>query len=235
MTKIATLQLLPNFMKDKQSPREKLLKDKFPKERSPREKLSIEKTSKEKLGLDKVVLEKFSLNFDQKLNNTFEIINILHYLKGSINISMSPGKKDNIWDRDLLKDLKVIKGKKINVIVCLLEWGEMQKLDIYDYPYFAQKEGILFYHFPIKDRGIPEPKSLETLVPFLVKHVKNGYNILVHCRCGLGRSGLVAACCLSHFGYKFDDSISRVRNLRKGAIQTEDQLQIVRNYYRNKN
>lgn len=207
MIRISHMQFLPNFLKDKKSPREKPNYE------------QNEKKSADKLN---------------SINSVFEVINVKFFskekIKGSLNISICPGKKDSKWDRDLLLDLKKIKEKKINVIVCLLEWGEMKKLDVYDYPHIAQKEGILFYHLPIKDRGVPDISDLQTLIPFLVKHLQNGYNILVHCRCGLGRSGLVCACCLTHFGYSSEESILKVRNVRKGAIQTSSQLELVKNY-----
>lgn len=150
---------------------------------------------------------------------------------GRLSISMSPGKKDNRWNRNLADDLKVMKQNDIQVIVCLLEWTEMKALNIADYPKRAGDMGFLFYHLPIPDCEAPRQAEISVLIPILIQHLSDGLNILVHCRGGLGRAGTVCACCLCHFGYDGDDAIDIVRRQRPGAIQTKCQEQCILNYY----
>lgn len=152
------------------------------------------------------------------------------YVKGRLSLSISPGKKDSKWNRDLEMDLNVMKTNGVQVIVCLLEWSEMRKLGISDYPRKAQESGFLFYHIPIRDRGTPHQNEISVLVPLLVQHLAFGQNILVHCRGGLGRAGTVCACCLGHFGYEGRLAIDTIRKLRPGAIQTSRQMECVVQY-----
>jgi ADP-ribosyl-[dinitrogen reductase] hydrolase len=151
--------------------------------------------------------------------------------KGRLSVSISPGKKDNRWNRDIDLDLKSIKNNGIKVIVCLLEWSEMRMLDIVDYPRKAEESGFLFYHLPIRDCGVPSPNEINVLIPILVQHLVNGQNILIHCREGLGRAGTICACCLVHFGYDGKSAIETIRKRRPGAIQTHRQEDCIMQYY----
>lgn len=169
---------------------------------------------------------------DQK---PYHIINIAHFkinenVQGRLALSIAPGKKDTRWNRDLKKDLDVIKANGIQVIVCLLEWSEMQKLKITEYPTLAQGYGFVFYHLPIKDMGVPNQKDIDVLIPILIQHLFQGQNILVHCKGGLGRAGTISACCLGHFGYEGLTAINMVRMQRPKAIQTDKQEECVVKY-----
>jgi protein-tyrosine phosphatase len=51
----------------------------------------------------------------------------------------------------------------------------------------------------------------------------DGQGIAIHCRAGLGRSGLVAASLLVRRGVMPANAIQTVRNCRPRAIETADQ------------
>lgn len=167
----------------------------------------------------------------------YKIVDIAHFMNdnnvmGKLSISISPGKKDIRWNRNLQKDLYEMREKSIQVIVCLLEWSEMKMLGIADYPRKSQEAGFLFYHLPIRDKGVPDQNEIDILIPTLVNHLMMGQNVLIHCREGLGRAGTICACCLTHFGYKGKDAIRTIRQRRPGAIQTNNQERCVLNYHR---
>ena len=60
--------------------------------------------------------------------------------------------------------------------------------------------------------------------------IKQGDNVLVHCRGGLGRSGTIAALLLIEFGLPNDQAIIKVRIARPGAIDIAEQEEYVRRY-----
>lgn len=151
-------------------------------------------------------------------------------IKGKLVISVAPGKKELRYKRNMDQDLGIIKDRGINVIVCLLKWCEMEKLGLTEYPMRAQSEGFIFYHLPIQDRGTAFQSDLEVIIPTIVNHIIAGKNVLVHCRCGLGRAGTICACCLGHFGYDGKTAIDAVRKRRPGAIHTSRQERCVIDY-----
>jgi ADP-ribosyl-[dinitrogen reductase] hydrolase len=159
-----------------------------------------------------------------------EIITINH--KNKLCISMSPGKKNHKWNRDVDLDIQAIVKSNINIIICLLEWTEIREMDIVDYPRKAQHAGLIFYHLPVKDLGCPSLNELKAIEEIIVKYLLRGFNVLVHCKEGLGRAGLICAACICNFGYTPKEAIELVRNQRKGAIQTSKQEQCIYQYYK---
>lgn len=157
-------------------------------------------------------------------------VNVSCERKSKLFICSAPGRKDHKYNRDLDMDLNDIKNNKVNVVVCLLEWTELKFLNILNYPKKAQEKGLLFYHLPIRDLCAPTQKELKVLIPVLVKHLSGGNNILVHCRAGLGRAGVICACCLIHFGLSGEKAINVVRTQRPGAIQSKKQEECILDY-----
>ena len=57
-----------------------------------------------------------------------------------------------------------------------------------------------------------------------------GKNIVIHCMGGKGRSGTIAAILLIEFGDINKDVINKVREKRKGAIETKEQENFILSY-----
>ncbi|MEM7256691.1 MAG: dual specificity protein phosphatase family protein [Pseudomonadota bacterium] len=89
--------------------------------------------------------------------------------------------------------LDQIEAANISTVVCLLEQSEMQSLGLAQWLPDCSHRGIKPVHFPIKDFGTPAADTLDPLVSELHDQLSSGNNILVHCRGGIGRSGLL--CC----------------------------------------
>ncbi len=58
--------------------------------------------------------------------------------------------------------------------------------------------------------------------------LRAGNDVVVHCKGGLGRAGMIAARLLVELGVEPEEAIRSVRQVRKGAIQTPLQLDLVR-------
>jgi hypothetical protein len=81
----------------------------------------------------------------------------------------------------------------VDIVVSLLEREEEAQLDLVEERQAAEGQAISFVSFPIPDRGVPA--SFETTIAMLgriVSQLEAGKNVAVHCRQGVGRSGLIA-------------------------------------------
>src|SRR5713226_5421338 len=82
----------------------------------------------------------------------------------------------------------------LDVVVSLLESEEAAQLELLQEGEAAESQGIRFVSFPIPDRGVPPsmPAALSLLTD-IARELEGGKNVAVHCRQGIGRSGLIAA------------------------------------------
>jgi protein-tyrosine phosphatase len=95
----------------------------------------------------------------------------------------------------------------------------------------AEEEGIEVLHLPIPNYGVPadpEADDYRPLIEDVVERLERGKTVVIHCRGGLGRSGMVAASVLVALGRPAGEAIEIVREARKGAIETPDQEDRVR-------
>ena len=53
---------------------------------------------------------------------------------------------------------------------------------------------------------------------------------MVTCQAGLGRTGTILACYLVYVGYKSENAVKLVRELRPGSIQTREQEDAITNF-----
>lgn len=85
----------------------------------------------------------------------------------------------------------------INTVLSLLTKQEATELTLDQESERARDTGLRFLSFPIPDRQIPgSPSQVTLLLEDLNRELAQGRNVLVHCRHGIGRSGLIAACLL---------------------------------------
>jgi len=150
---------------------------------------------------------------------------------GVIGLTICPGKKDphamsGPWARDLDADLEAIRGWGASALVTLIEDHEFELLKVPDLGQRARALELEWHHLPIRDVSIPDWRfdaGWQTAGPRLASMLQDGRRVVVHCRGGLGRSGMVAALLLIEQGVTPGDAIRRVRAARPGAIETREQ------------
>jgi len=146
-------------------------------------------------------------------------------LPGRLGLTLAPGKKDPAggWDRDLDSDLERLHTYyKVDRLVSLMEPHEYRLLKIAHLSERASHHGIAVRRFPIPDVDAPPPASMGrflALVRAILNNVDAGKTVVIHCRGGIGRSGLVAASCLVALGHPPTEAIDRVRSARPGAVE----------------
>ena len=155
-----------------------------------------------------------------------------------LGITFCPGKKDRqsrtgIWDRDLDADMTAIKDWGATNLVTLMEDHEFDQLGVHQLPYTAMEKGLTWFHLPIRDESIPDFRFHERWPGIglrLMTSLAGGERVVIHCRGGLGRSGIVAALLLIEAGMGSKDAVDLVRQARPGAIETVQQEAYVRGY-----
>jgi protein-tyrosine phosphatase len=151
--------------------------------------------------------------------------------QGFLGLTICPGKKDLYkWNRDLDEDLSVIHQWGASTVVTLMEAHEFELLKVGRLGEEVQKLGMRWIHLPIRDVDVPDQRFEQKWVvagPEIHHRIRAGEKILVHCRGGLGRTGLVAGLILVERGCVPRDAIQQVRAVRRGAIETPAQEQYV--------
>ncbi|HEX5357386.1 MAG TPA: cyclin-dependent kinase inhibitor 3 family protein [Aquabacterium sp.] len=155
---------------------------------------------------------------------------------GRIGITFCPGKHDRAaisgaWARDLATDLDVIAAWGAQLVLTLVEPAELVALKVPDLGAAVEARGIGWRHLPIADFSVPTEvfeQQWQTHGAEIRTLLRNGGDVLVHCKGGLGRAGMIAARLLAELGMPPDEAIRAVRRARKGAIETPSQLALVR-------
>jgi protein-tyrosine phosphatase len=118
------------------------------------------------------------------------------------------------WLKD---DVTSWKRANVNAVLSLLTADEERDLDLRDEAGEVRAQGMDFASFPIPDREIPKSEAkLAEVLERVTRSLSTGKNVLVHCRQGIGRSGLVAACLLVKKGMSPGaavESVSAVRGI----------------------
>ncbi len=155
---------------------------------------------------------------------------------GRIGITFCPGKCDlyahtGAWQRDLGIDLDTIAAWGAKLVVTLVEPAELRELKVPLLGHEIKQRGIEWFHLPIADYSVPTRKFEEEWLTEgreIRERLRNGDDVLVHCKGGLGRAGMIAARLLAELGMDPEEAIRTVRHVRKGAIETPSQLALVR-------
>ena len=109
-------------------------------------------------------------------------------------LAVGPRPRGGEWLKD---DVSSWKRAQIDGVLSLLTPDEEQDMDLREQAGEVRAQGMSFTSFPIADRQTPKSESkLAEVLELATRDLSDGRNVLVHCRQGIGRSGLVAACLL---------------------------------------
>lgn len=155
---------------------------------------------------------------------------------GRIGITFCPGKHDSMastgaWARDLATDLDAVDAWGATLVLTLMEPAELQALKVATLGDEVRHRGIAWLHLPIADFSVPDAHfeaQWQSRGRQIRALLRDGADVLVHCKGGLGRAGMIAARLLVELGMAPTDAIRAVRGARPGAIETPAQLALVR-------
>jgi ADP-ribosyl-[dinitrogen reductase] hydrolase len=168
--------------------------------------------------------------------NTLNLFN-----KPLIGLSFCPGKIDEgmftgcLWQRDLEIDAAAVVKWGATIWLNLMEDEDLRavKLDPELFANTVRSNNMTYIHFPIIDQGVPDAEGevrwKNEISPLLKQYLERGEKLFIHCRGGLGRTGIMAAKLLIDLGEAMpDEAILLVRQARPHTIETQVQEDWVR-------
>ena len=156
---------------------------------------------------------------------------------GSLGITHCPGRNrvdsgGRRWERDLRTDFRDLAAWGANAVLTLVEDHEFAHLGVPEFPSEIRRTRLVWHHMPISDMSIPGKAFDDAWSQDgagILRSLRAGERLVVHCAAGLGRSGMVAAKLLAAFGVPPSQTVTAVRGARPGAIESDAQLDYVLN------
>jgi hypothetical protein len=141
-------------------------------------------------------------------------------------LAIVPRPRGGDWLED---EVRAWRDGDLDVIVSLLTAREATELGLNDEAQQAQASGLQFLQFPISDYSVPS--SLEGTLAFIEKldlALSTGKSVGIHCRQGIGRSGIIASALLVRRGVSGEEAWERVARARGRSVpDTEEQREWV--------
>jgi predicted protein tyrosine phosphatase len=151
------------------------------------------------------------------VSDPFQIHDVAGFTKGMLGICKQPCGDADFSD---------IAAWEPNVVVTMTEEVEFPNMGK-PLPLRFLETDYKWLHLPTTDLGVPDVKDrnlwFETLADLQGVLNTNG-KVLVHCKGGKGRSGMVLLKLLVLQGEDGDTGLQRLRDIRAGAVETDAQL-----------
>ena len=137
-------------------------------------------------------------------------------------LGLMPRPRGGDWLGD---ELKALATSGVNVLVSLLTADEVAELELQDEERLCGDCGLRFISFPIPDRGLPfSTAEAGRTIDLILEELWAGKAVAVHCRMGIGRSSLIAACLLKSQGIGVDEAFAMISRARDFSVpDTEEQ------------
>jgi polymorphic toxin system DSP-PTPase phosphatase-like protein len=115
------------------------------------------------------------------------------------------------------------KTSGIDMVVSLLEPQEVLELELQREADLCGARGIDFVSFPIPDRGVPDRDGATQMARALAARLRERRAIAIHCRAGIGRSSIMAACVLIMSGIEAERALALIKGARGLNVPDTDE------------
>ncbi|WP_110721406.1 protein-tyrosine phosphatase family protein [Thiolinea disciformis] len=139
-------------------------------------------------------------------------------IKGKLSLMARP-----LGEEHLEEYIQGLQQLNITTVVSLLESQEQYELGLRQQPVYCANYDLTYIHFPIPDRGLPStPKALE-LAKQLWQRIDEGEHVVIHCRAGIGRTGIIAGAVLVASGIKPPQALQLISEARGVKVPDTDE------------
>ncbi len=125
---------------------------------------------------------------------------------------------------DELEQFVWLRHQNIQVLIALSETPPRRD--------YANDAGLLLLHVPVEDMHPPSQKQIDLCLSAIQKAHSQEMAVGVHCTAGLGRTGVILACYFVSQDMSAKNAIARVRRLRPGSIETDEQADAIAEFAR---
>lgn len=123
----------------------------------------------------------------------------------------------------LEEEVRQLRNAGVDVLVSALTPDEIDELTLAAEPDICRANNISFLAFPVADRDVPDSYgAVRGFVEVLNKELCEGKAVVIHCRAGIGRSSLLAACTLVVQGMSVDQAWTMIREGRGCNVPDTD-------------
>lgn len=142
--------------------------------------------------------------------------------KGTLALSPCPGGTSAYTD-----DLYTIQDWRPSFVISMTPLEELERIGASALPNDVPGLGARWIHLPVADFGAPSDKVTAlwaTHAPKVRQALAGGGRVLIHCRGGCGRSGMLALRLMVEMGEDVTEALARLRYVRHCAIETDAQF-----------
>jgi atypical dual specificity phosphatase len=124
-----------------------------------------------------------------------------------------------------LAEYQWLRQQGIQLVICLAEDAPPRA--------WINEAGLFSMHLPVEDMQPPSQQQIDQCLAAINKANGNDLGVGMHCTAGLGRTGTMIACWLvQKEGMSGRDAIARIRRLRPGSVETEEQVEAIMEFAR---
>jgi protein-tyrosine phosphatase len=129
-----------------------------------------------------------------------------------LRLAIMPRPRGGDW---LADDIGFLKRSGVQAIVSALTESEVEELLLSEEERCCVQHALRFFWFPIEDRSVPQKGSkFREFLDRLDTELRKGAALAIHCRAGIGRSSLIAACLLTRHGFSADAAMRAIEEAR---------------------
>ena len=142
----------------------------------------------------------------------------IYWIPGSWSgrLAIAPRPRGGEWLDDEVAEWRTA---GISVVASLLTNDEITELELVREGQLCLANDIEFISFPMTDGAIPDSRqAVRDLVTTLSQCLSSAKSVLVHCRQGFGRSGIIAACLFTAFGENPETAVERISAARGRSV-----------------